>query len=390
MNTEPSFARLAAKELAAEEIPPRATPTARRAQTLDAVREAIRMQARARRRRRVVVTSMAFAASVVLAVGAVSIVRHYDASMQASAPSARGTAPALAASIQGTLQLNHEGDARLASGNAVLVPGDRVVTVDEAPATLVLSSGTRLVLTRGSDLAVTESGTTQAFALGAGSVRADVAKQHAGERFLVRTVDTEVEVRGTSFVVESVPSDPLCGGGARTRVRVDEGIVSVRSLGVEVRVAAGEHWPMGCKAVAPAIAPSPAADDSRAAAPPPASPLSASPPSASIVHASPAIPPNAPASPAPIDEATRRSDLRAQNALFTDALAAKRRGDKAAALTAVNELLRRYPSGPLTENALVERMRLLTGTAALKAAREYLDRYPNGFARAEADGIAGP
>jgi hypothetical protein len=69
----------------------------------------------------------------------------------------------------------------------------------------------------------------------------------------------------------------------------------------------------------------------------------------------------------------------------------KRGGDAAGALAKLDRLLGSYPSGPLSESAAVERMRLLAASdrpRAAASAREYLRRHPRGFARAEAETIA--
>jgi hypothetical protein len=67
----------------------------------------------------------------------------------------------------------------------------------------------------------------------------------------------------------------------------------------------------------------------------------------------------------------------------------KRAGRTPDALARLERLRTRYPTGPLTETADVERMRLLTGAAKSRAARDYLERWPRGFARAEAETLAG-
>jgi ferric-dicitrate binding protein FerR (iron transport regulator) len=374
MSSDPHLTRLAATALAEEPLPFSPPSGGERARTVDAMKHAIRARATARRRRRWAISATALAASVALAFGAVSALRRQEAPSAMTAQSAV-TAHAI---VQGALRLDHAGESRLINGSSQIAAGDRVVAVEERPGALVLSTGTRLVLPKGSELTVVEDAKTQSFALGTGSVHAEVAKLHAGERFLVTTTDAEVEVRGTSFLVETLAEDSLCEGGERTRVTVDEGTVVVRAHGGESRVTAGQQWPAGC---APRVSP----------APPTATP--GAPPERGDHVASPPKPTTAPrAAAAPTDETAKAasSDLRVQNALFTQALAAKRRGDTAEALRAIGLLLERYPGTPLAENALVERMRLSSGTAAIRAARAYLTRYPNGFARAEAEEIAGP
>jgi hypothetical protein len=242
-----------------------------------------------------------------------------------------------------------------------------------------MSTGTTLVLAPAASMTWTGSGSMQSFELGSGGVRAHVAKLQPGARFVVHTADAEVEVHGTVFDVDVVPPDPTCGAGTPTRVRVREGVVSVRVAGVETRVTAGESWPAGCPShdVAPPIAPIVAA--SAAPAPSATSPVVAVVATAPRVAAS-----SAPSVAPPVDT------LGAKNDLFARALSARRRGDVHAALDGFSSYLALYPSGELAESASAERMMLLRKVDAMQAAaaaRDYLARWPGGFARADADAI---
>ncbi len=226
-----------------------------------------------------------------------------------------------------------------------------------------VASGTKLTLDEGAELSVVEEGKTQIFALGAGNLRADVAKLHEGERFVVRTADTEVEVRGTSFRVEHVDAAASCRAEVHTRVVVSEGVVVVRNAGREDRVTAGEQWPLPCPRVADA-GPSPSAPSAPPADPHPAQASSSS--------------------------SSSSSSLAAANELFARAEAARKRGDHRGAVVLFDRLLGEHPSTPLSEPATVERMRALDKfdrTRAVAAARDYLARFPHGFARAEAEAI---
>jgi outer membrane protein assembly factor BamD (BamD/ComL family) len=77
--------------------------------------------------------------------------------------------------------------------------------------------------------------------------------------------------------------------------------------------------------------------------------------------------------------------------LYAAASRAARAGNDALAVRTLNELLARYPSSPLAQNARVDRFRALNRTGkvadAVAAARRYLADYPNGFARDEAKAL---
>jgi outer membrane protein assembly factor BamD (BamD/ComL family) len=84
------------------------------------------------------------------------------------------------------------------------------------------------------------------------------------------------------------------------------------------------------------------------------------------------------------------SALGEQNALFSTAVAARRRGERRAALAALDRLVATYPEGPLAESAAAERFRVLQAVdmeRARAAARDYVARYPSGFARDEAEAV---
>ena len=242
-----------------------------------------------------------------------------------------------------------EGGAELAAGS-VLQPGSLVQTVREAGATLGLSTGTRLAVAPASRLRVIEGGRAQIFALEIGAVQADVAKLMRDQRFVVRTPDAEVEVRGTSFRVALVPVDPGCQIDTSTRVQVYEGVVVVRHASQEFAIRRGEEWPAGCSEVPRATNPRPAAVRG--------------------VITRPA-----------------ESNLSRQNDLFAEAMRAVRDGKGKLAVDLFDQYLARYPAGQLAESASAERMQLLAEIDAQRAslaARQYLSRYPSGFARSAA------
>ena len=278
------------------------------------------------------------------------------------------------------------GSATPAVAGRALRAGSRLLVDPSAGATLSLSTGTHLEVEHGSQLTVVEDGRAQIFALNAGSLRADVAKLGHGERFIVRTVDAEVEVRGTSFFVSVVAADPECGGGTTTRVTVNEGLVTIRSREREESLRTGDRWPRGCPKSAALATPSRAV--SRRAAKIEALSLPSGAPSPADVQ-----PLAAPSSPSHAADAAHRppsSTLAEENNLFADAMLARRSGKLPLALDKMDRFLEKYPASHLAENAAVERMRLLRTidpTKAVAAARQYLQRYPGGFARADAEAI---
>jgi hypothetical protein len=258
------------------------------------------------------------------------------------------------------------GDVADRSDGWALGPGNRVVTPAGGRATLAFSNGTSVTLSEASDVAVMSQGPSERLRLDQGMIDLQVAKQLPDHRFLVDTADTEVEVRGTRFRVSIVPPDRECEGGVLTRVAVTEGVVVVRHLDKEVRVGAGERWPAGC--VHDSINVASGASTSASAGHGVRGPVNAL---------------NAPT--------TYASSLSDQNDLFSEAVAAKRRGDVLDAVAAYERLMARYPSSPLAESAAVERMRVLRDVSAAKAkaaADLYLVKYPNGYARAEAESVA--
>lgn len=250
--------------------------------------------------------------------------------------------------------------------------GQLLETPQGGGASLQLSTGTSLTLAGETELRVQSQSSVERFALSRGELSARVAKLSGGQRFIVQTPDAEVEVRGTHFTVSVLEHGDACGPATRTRLRVSEGIVEVRSTVGTARVTAGQSWPAGCGAQEREAA--------RPSLPPPAQPA----PAPSQLHGE---------SPAGSGHGAqeRPSALVHQNDLFAEGVALRRQGDVSAALRAYQRLMREYPSSPLAENAAVERLRLLSPAQPVKAreeARAYLKRYPRGFAVEEAKRLA--
>jgi hypothetical protein len=371
----PRYARLASKVLVVGEPPPAPQPSAAsRAQAISAIDRAIAQRARARRRARWVGGLAAAAAVVAVGLGGVHYRAHRGAVASAPTPSTTSTPATSAApaavpttearvvghAVAGTASVFSAGESAPLSGERPLRAGSRVVTARTARVLLAFSTGTSAVLDESGDVTLDSVDATEELRLDSGSIDLHVAKQSAGERFLVHTPDAEVEVRGTQFRVSIAPADAACGGGTTTRVAVSEGVVLVRHDGQEVRVGAGEQWPSGCTQTA-SLAPAVAARGSTGTGMTRAAPT---PSSASM--------------------------LGVQNDVFAEAVAAKSNGDTAGAIAGFDRFLARYPRSPLAESAAVERMRLLRTTdpaQAEAAAKAYLARYPRGFAHAEAQAI---
>lgn len=371
MNARPPYSTAASKILRCDDNGVRPDEPRRRAATIEALTGAIRAHAHLRRRRRIALGVAALTAAAAVIIATHSLHRH---SPPRGLAVERVDAVAFVVHAFGNVTLVRAGAARPLVDAAAIGPGDHVVVASGARADVALSTGTRLSMVAG-ELAVIEAGITrQILSLLDGVVRADVAKLRDGERFVIRTIDVEVEVRGTSFEVARVFPDPGCRGGVTTRVGVREGVVLVRHRGIEERIVAGERWPRECAPAAPA----PTASVSSVAT---LGPVMAAPPK-KIVDKKPAV------ASSPVAAAASPM-LAEQNAAYRVALDAKHRGDAAAAIAAFASFEAKYPASPLAESAMIERMRLTADRArAASIAKAYLVRYPVGLARKEAEQVA--
>jgi FecR-like protein len=354
--TTPRYARLAGRVLARTEIPAAAPlPPADRAAAVAAVAVAIRARARRQRWRAWGLSLIGVAAAFALAFGLSRYVAQRSRASAFSGPTAaRGVVQIVARLVNANATL--ESPLAASAEGWTIGAGSRVFAPLDGRVMLSMSSGTNVLVHEGGDVSIVGTGSVQVFRVDAGTVEFRVAKLTPGDRFLVDTSDAEVEVRGTRFRVSIAP-DP-CANGVVTRVSVTEGVVAVRRAGGEVRVRPGEQWPADCDQ--PAI---------------PLVPASALPRAALAV---------------PATSGRGESALGEQNALFAVAVDARRRGDTSGAIAALEQLISRYPSGPLDESAHAERLRVLRAAGSNRAegiARDYLARYPNGFARAEAEAV---
>lgn len=203
-----------------------------------------------------------------------------------------------------------------------------------------------------------ERGGVHIVTLEAGALDVEVQPLKEGERFLVRTSDAEVEVRGTKFRVEA--SD-----GLLQLVSVAEGKVEVRPrAGERALIEPGGVWRPSPPAVAPAAAPA------------------ASSSSSSTSTSTGAAAPRAP-SKAGADETSTA---------FREAMRAMEDGDYATAADRLKGFSQAHPDDARAEDAaflaVLSLERAGRREAAVQAARRYLERFPNGFRRAEAEAIA--
>lgn len=317
-----------------------------RAQAVGAIELALVARARARRRRRIILPLM-LAAAAILVAGA-----SYRAATRE--PSASTKASETASPAASTLPPPRVATAFFTpAGPSDVTPGvdGHVATVDDGSA-YRLRTGTSIDVGARSDVVLPIDEREQIVVVREGSVTAHVVKLAPGTRFLVRTSTAEVEVRGTIF---SVAERDREGCGRETTVNVEEGRVVVRAGGVETVVERGGHWNTPCAASA-AARPAHAAAPSQSARP----------------------------------TAATASDLAAQNALYADAMAARRRSENATALATLDRLLGEHPRSPLREAAEAQRMKILADVdrpKAIAAARAYLAAYPNGLARRDAEAL---
>lgn len=389
----PTLDRVAAKMLADEPIPDGAPTRADRAASVALIREALGERARARARRRwgLPLGGVTACAAVVAAIwiGGPRTQAPLAAPSTVSVPprssSPASTAAFAVAHASGDSAFVIRGAERVPVMNEMRLAPKEVVTAGEGPLIVALGSGTKLDVEPGSELVLPDESATQIVALHKGAVTFDVAKLGPGERFLVRTTDAEVEVRGTRFRVAQAQA-VACG--ALTNVTVTHGQVVVREGGIEHAIHAGDGWKRDCPS-GPRESASPSSPRGQATAASSTAPMGVSPSGRAAAPTSTApmaMAPSATTQPPP----TSTSDLAMQNALFADAMASKRRGDREAAVASLDTLVERHPQSPLREAAEAERMKLLAALRSERApaaARAYLARYPKGFAAAEATSI---
>jgi ferric-dicitrate binding protein FerR (iron transport regulator) len=318
------------------------------------------------RRRRVVALSVA---TLALAAGVVLVVKLAGGSGLAGAKSAGATSAELVVehATGSGIQLVRAGFSQPLPDLGVLAEGDSVHSGTDGVATLGYANGTRITLSSSAHLRVDALGSTRRFSLTSGQLQAHVAKLGQGERFVVSTPDSEVEVRGTVFTV-AVDSPPRCRDSvSSSTVSVSEGAVWVRSGDKQVVLQPGESWATPCyeprspapeTAVrAPVVMPGHMDPAQRSVIhkATPARVTSTAAPTPSQRELAPSIEPMR--TPVPAPSASRLAE---QNDLFSAAMAAERQGQHELALRKLDELVERYPGGPLSESARAQRQRILS------------------------------
>jgi ferric-dicitrate binding protein FerR (iron transport regulator) len=327
---------------------------------------ALAIAAKARRRRTVAVTAVVFAAaaSVLLVFrltgnsGLPGVKPGADMALVVEQASGRGNQLERATSTQPLLD------------RGVLLVGDSVHSGTDSSAILGFANGTRISLSSSAHLRVDDLGPTRRFSLFRGSLQAHVAKLGQGERFIVSTPSSEVEVRGTVFTVAVDSSPSRChNSNSSSTVSVSEGAVWVRSGDKQVVLQPGDSWVTPCYEPrnaapevvvrAPVVMPSESRPSVRApvhkVVPASVSSTAAPTPDPQELPVAPSLEPTRiPTPPAAV------SRLAEQNDLFSAAMAAERQGQHDLALSKLDDLIGRYPVGPLSESARAERQRILS------------------------------
>ncbi len=384
--TGPMLSRAVATLLAAEDVKERAPSGTERDRAVEAIKAALSLRAqRGKRRRWALPLAGVAAAAAFLVIGGALWSRRAAPAVASPTSQPRSV---VADTVRGTVLLEQNGERVALRSLAPVTRGSTVIAMD-GEALLLTQSGSKVDVEHATTASLIEDGDTELMRLERGAITSTVTKRGAGQRFIIQTPDAEVEVRGTVFRVSRL-DDPRCG--MQTRVHVDEGRVVVRAAQGGTTLERGGEWVSSCATaamptasgtvvVANGEAPTAAVEPS--AAPRALGTSRGTPAAATTSAAAPPVVPSTAAAP---------SELAAQNALFADAMASRGRGDTRSALTSLEFLLDKYPRTPLREAAEAQRMMLASGADRARGAtlaRAYLSRYPHGFARADAEKIAG-
>ncbi len=387
------YSELAARVLKRRPVATRETGLSRD-RGIGIIAEAMKESALARRRRRwwaggVVTTAVAAAA--LLAMPRNLRPSHGPSTAHGAAACSNSPAACAATSVSALagIDIGH-------MNGREIVPGGVMQADLDHPARVDFDSGTRLLLGGNTMLAYDEGSAVHRFSLSRGSVHMEVVKIAKGQRFLLNTLDAEVEVRGTVLNVAVIGASNGCE--QRTRVSVQEGIVEVRTATELRTLRAGETWSGEC----PAVSKLPAAPGLASAAGAMSVSLKSEPTidrRASKGNSESESMTNAPSASAGSQAASLKSltaevqpasELAKQNDIYERASAERNQGHVAEALALYRQLITRYPGSALVESACVERIRLLRKfdrPLALDEARRYLLQFPKGFAQAEAEAL---
>jgi ferric-dicitrate binding protein FerR (iron transport regulator) len=216
----------------------------------------------------------------------------------------------------------------------------------------------------------TSSDGTEIVTLSDGAVNLSVRHLEAGERFLVKTGDAEVEVRGTLFRVEAA-NDRI------QRVSVAEGKVEVRFGGATFFMTADERWDRPADApLSPAKAAAIRSSDSS---------------TKTEEHGVTAVK-RSPAKAHPASSAKPVASDAESAGAFEEGMAMMERGDYGAAARRLEAFSSSSPADDRAEDAaflvILALQRAGRPAEAAAAARRYLATYPSGYRRAQAKAIA--
>jgi ferric-dicitrate binding protein FerR (iron transport regulator) len=223
----------------------------------------------------------------------------------------------------------------------------------------------------------TLEGTLELVTLAGGALDITVRPLGPEERFVVRTGDAEVEVRGTSFRVEAENSQIR-------RVSVSEGKVSVRHQGMTATITAGGSWEAADKGALPSE-PVVAALAAKTARLPKGAWNTVKQPAP---KASASAEPRSEPTPAVPEEAPSAAGLRPASRDFAAAVGSLGAGNYGAAASQLDSFASAYPGDPRAEEAAYLRAITLERAGrreeARDAARAYLAKWPSGAHRAQA------
>jgi hypothetical protein len=318
------------------------------------------LRAEGQRRKRRSTWIVVAAAAALVAAGSFGAARFHGARDAGGAPVTAAPAAVAADPVEvhvesGVAVTTRRGVAAVISAGADvrIAEGDSVRTGPDGRATLQLPRGVRVALSRATKAGIVSAlETEQKLSLDIGETQISVPKPGGPHTFSVTTPDARVVVHGTEFSVRVEEGSP--GHSTHTSVSVTRGSVSVANAAGERLLNPGESW--------------------SAAAPEPAPTARVEPPAATHPRA--------------LSTRETASSLAEQNKLFQAALDARRAGDDAAVLRAVDELFARYPDTTLAQEARLARFRALKALhrnqEASREARRYLSAHPDTPAADEA------